>query len=141
MIWISAWLGANRSANSRTDRKRWKLGDDGSCVAATNASSASGFFTLRTSDTVMVSVGAVGPRSPLVAVAGCALGAGTAPTGGGHRIASAAAAKGDDHTMRRKVDDMQGSLARGVHRIRVSRAGRKMTTSVTLASRSRRASH
>src|SRR5678815_2308430 len=109
MIAMSAWLGANRSANSRTERKRWKLDDDGSWVAATNASSASGFFTLRTSDTVMVSVGAVGPRSPLVAAAGCARGAGVAPTCGGHRIASAttAEAKGDDDTIRRKVDDMR----------------------------------
>src|SRR5262245_50594454 len=134
MIAMSAWLGANRSANSRTERKRWKLGDDGSWVAATNASSASGFFTLRTSDTVMVCVGAVGPRSPLVAAAGRARGAGAAPTGGGQRVASATAAEanGDDHTIRRNVDDMQGSLARGVPRISVSRARRKMTMIVTL---------
>src|SRR5215510_9553454 len=109
MIAISAWLGANRSANWRTDRKRWKLGDDGSWVAATNASSASGFFTLSTSETVMVSVDAVGPRSPLAARATGARGAGAAPTSGGHTIASATAAEatGDDHTIRRNVDDMQ----------------------------------
>src|SRR5262245_45558470 len=115
MIAISAWLGANRLANSPTERKRWKLGDPGSWVAATNASRASGCFTLRTSETVMVSAAAVGPRSEVPLAAAGAAGEGAAPTGGGHNVASAAtAAMGDDQTIRRKVDDMQCSCGRGV---------------------------
>jgi hypothetical protein len=39
MVAISPWLGANRSANSRVDRKRWYVADSGSWLSATNCSS------------------------------------------------------------------------------------------------------
>src|SRR5215468_11104863 len=80
IVAMSAWLGANRSANSRVDRKWWYVGDTGSWLSATNASSASRFLTLSTSDTVRVVAAGVGPRSVVAALSGAARAGGAAPS-------------------------------------------------------------